>query len=347
MSIPIDNIYYLLCYAWNKLREKEKVKVDAESRNSLPDLFARLMIQGTRVLLKRGIDRYYVDETNDYIGVKGKLEMGLTLKSRAWMQQRCVCSFDEFSDNILLNRIIVSTLFRLLGLKELERQIRTQIKDLIRMFSGIKPIELNHRLFKDIHLHRNNRAYGFLIHVCRIIYENTLPTERKGDWIFMDFTRDEKQMNILFEAFLLNFYKHHFPEWKVCSEYLDWQFFVPNDEHNKYLPRMKTDISITAKDRRIIMDAKYYRQTLSKHFEKFSIHSDNLYQLFSYLMNQQEGDLRNGSSTGILLYPTVDEEFNLCYRYQNHLIHIKTLNLNVHWMKVEERLKQIVSEAIV
>ena len=41
MAIPIQNIYYLLCYAWNKLDEKEKVQVDIENSTQLLDFVCK------------------------------------------------------------------------------------------------------------------------------------------------------------------------------------------------------------------------------------------------------------------------------------------------------------------
>ena len=62
MPIPIKNIYYLLCYAWNKLDEKERIKVSIDDKTELLDLFAKVLINSTKVLLKRGIDRDYIEK---------------------------------------------------------------------------------------------------------------------------------------------------------------------------------------------------------------------------------------------------------------------------------------------
>ena len=43
MEIPIQNIYYLLCYAWDKLEEKELIDVDPVGMTELVDLFARVL----------------------------------------------------------------------------------------------------------------------------------------------------------------------------------------------------------------------------------------------------------------------------------------------------------------
>ena len=74
MHIPIENIYYLLTYAWNKLDEKDRVNISVEDTTSYIDLFAKVLINGTRILLKRGLEKNYVTDTIELVGIKGKLE---------------------------------------------------------------------------------------------------------------------------------------------------------------------------------------------------------------------------------------------------------------------------------
>jgi hypothetical protein len=45
----------------------------------------------------------------------------------------------------------------------------------------------------------------------------------------------------------------------------------------------------------------------------------------------------------IIIYPTT-HELNLAWQYHQHPIHIKTINLNMHWKNIEERLKEIVDD---
>jgi len=68
VNIPIQNIYYLLCYAWDKLEEKEIVDVEPLDSTSLADLFARVLINGTNHLLKRGFDRATCRSMNGRVG---------------------------------------------------------------------------------------------------------------------------------------------------------------------------------------------------------------------------------------------------------------------------------------
>jgi len=55
--IPIQNLYYLLCYAWNRLDEAELVNVGREDILTPQDLFAKVLIAGANRLLKKGLDR--------------------------------------------------------------------------------------------------------------------------------------------------------------------------------------------------------------------------------------------------------------------------------------------------
>lgn len=161
----------------------------------------------------------------------------------------------------------------------------------------------------------------------------------------MDFTRDENKMNQLFEAFVLNFYKREYPKWKVTSPKINWKLEAIDEESDlNFLPEMRTDITIDKGFEKVIIDTKYYRSTLNSFYGSESVKSENLYQIFSYLLNQRDGTSKTENATGILLYPTIKQDYDLEYKYQNHPIHIKTINLNMNWKRIEDRLKNIIED---
>jgi 5-methylcytosine-specific restriction enzyme subunit McrC len=343
-SIPIQNIYYLLCYAWNKLDEKDRVSVSIDDKTQLLDLFAKVLISASKVLLKRGIDSSYREYDEAIPGIKGKLNLTSTLKANLLRKQRTICTFDEFSFNVLLNQILVTTLYRLSKTKGLDRELTAEIIALRRMFPNIDMIELQSSLFRKIRLNRDNRFYGFIMHICELIYDNTLPSEKQGSLLFSDFTRDERKMNRLFEAFIRNFYKLEQKRFSsVGSEIIEWKFHCDAQPAVEYLPQMRTDITLQNDTEKIIIDAKYYTETMTINFDTEKIRSTNLYQLFSYLLNQEdEADLRTKTATGILLYPTIETDYDLRFQYKQHEIQIRTVNLNSNWRELSRRLKEIV-----
>ena len=71
--IPISNVYYLLCYAWRHVEERDLVGVDAlEELDRVHDLLATVLVQGTFRLVRQGIDRGYRDVREDLAGIRGE-----------------------------------------------------------------------------------------------------------------------------------------------------------------------------------------------------------------------------------------------------------------------------------
>lgn len=343
MPIPIENIYYLLCYAWNKLEEKDRVNISIDDKTELLDLFAKILINGTKILLKRGMDRSYIVYTDEISGIKGKMQFSQTLKSNLLFKQRTICTFDTFSSNILANQILISTIYSLSKTKGLNKDLKIELITLQRMLSGIELIQIKKSLFSQIKLNRNNRFYGFLMNVCQIIHENILPSEEQGSYKFTDFTRDERKMNQVFEAFIRNFYRIEQNKYSIVKkESIDWQFEYDALDSFQFVPKMETDITLENKTHKIIIDAKYYRETMAINYDQEKIKSNNLYQLFSYLLNQEDNTPKTTNAKGILLYPTIEKDYDLQYKYKTHKIEIRTINLNLNWQIIELRLKNII-----
>ena len=59
MMIPAENLYFVLCYAWERLDRLEAVPDDVRaSAFDLPqDLLARLLLDSFTRVLRRGLDR--------------------------------------------------------------------------------------------------------------------------------------------------------------------------------------------------------------------------------------------------------------------------------------------------
>ena len=335
MTIPIQNIYYLLCYAWNKLEEKDLVEVSAEESLDLLNLLARALLNGTKTLLKRGLEQQYLTETEVYQGIKGKLEVGQSLRKNLFQKGLAICEFDELSTDILANQILKTTLLNLYKTEGLETNLRHEIKAVLWRMNEVREIQITDNIFKQIRIHRNNSFYDFLLNIRELVHQNLLPNQEKGHFKFKDFLRNERQMARVFEEFIRNFYKIEVPEARVFREDLRWKM---SGENNTFLPKMQTDISIKLGDRKLIIDAKYYTETLQKYYNTEKIHSQHLYQLFAYLKNQE-----NLKAEGILIYPTTEKSLSLVYTHEGHKIRIETLNLNQDWVGIREDLINIIS----
>lgn len=343
MDIPIQNIYYLLCYAWDKLEEREIVDVKDIDSTEILDLFCKVLIGGSAHLLKKGLDRNYITYQEDTASIRGKINFNESIKRNLMRQARLNCEYDELSYNILHNQILKATFKRLLKNSEIDKELKKELKVIYDYFYFIDDITLSDRAFDLVRLNRNNYFYDFLLKICRLLYDNYFISEDTGAKKFKDFTRDEVKMRMLFEEFLRNFYRKEQDVFRVYREDIKWQFETEDESAEKLVPKMQTDISLESSKRKIIIDAKYYREILNNNQGSRKLRSANLYQMFAYLKSVEDNGGVNKQCEGILIYPTTDKKLSLQYKVSGHKFSVRTINLNQEWRGIHNELLEIIA----
>ena len=175
--IPIENIYYLLCYAWNELDQTDLVSSSDLKNPSVLNLLSCVLAKGLSRLIKRGIDRGYIGTIEETKSLRGKINLSESTAKCLFKHSRAVCSYDEFKADILHNQILKSTIHALLRVKGLDPDTKTELHRSYRHMPDISLIRVTPKLFHKVQLHRNNSFYEFLLRVCELIALNLLPTE--------------------------------------------------------------------------------------------------------------------------------------------------------------------------
>ena len=125
---------------------------------------------------------------------------------------------------------------------------------------------------------------------------------------------------------------------------IPWQL---DDGYDALLPVMQTDITLTYGHQILIIDAKYYKRTMQTNHDVQTLHSGNLYQIFTYVKNKEAQLSGTGCKvSGMLLYAKTNEELVLNHVYQmsGNQISVKTLDLNQEFSEIEKQLKKIVED---
>ncbi len=330
----------MLCYAWDRLEYLERNKVGILEERDVLNLLCRVFTKEVEFLIKKGLYREYNSFEEETGIIRGKINFNESLALLINKKNKLVCSYEELDFNIPLNRILKATMINLLKVKQLSEVNRKHLKKVLSYFGVIDTIYLEDRVFKGIRYNQSNKAYEFIINICRLIRDNLLIDERGAEAEFYNFLEDERQMAYLFENFVRNFYKKELKNSKVYREDINW---VLQGEGLNYLPKMQTDISIELPNKKIIMDTKYYKSALVSNLGREKLNSANLYQLFAYLKNSENKSVKDKSADGILLYPRVNKDLNLTYTMENHIMKICTVNLDMKWQNIEERLLAIVT----
>lgn len=153
-------------------------------------------------------------------------------------------------------------------------------------------------------------------------------------------------MAALFEKFILNFYRREQTQFgHVWSEGIYWQDTSASESDMAFLPQMRTDVSLQSSTRKIVLDAKYYREATQQRFASDKVRSGHLYQLFAYLRNIHRASPNSAAPEGILLYPLVDKPLDLRFRLHGHAVRVKTIDLTAEWIEIHDELLALLDPA--
>lgn len=339
--IPIRNIYYMLSYAFQVLSEQGYKNIETEQFDNVAELCAAILSKGVSLQLKRGLGREYIETTESLSSLRGRIEISESIKTRSLLKRQLVCSYDDFSENSYMNRIIKTTMELLLH-ADIAKARKKELRKLLVYFGNVDFLDV-HTINWKIQYNRNNQTYRMLISICYLVIKGLLQTNTDGTTRLMDFL-DEQRMCRLYEKFILEYYRKEFPNLTVSASQIPWAL---DDGINDMLPVMQTDIMLSHGNKVLIIDAKYYGHTTQTQYDIHTLHSSNLYQIFTYVKNK-EAELANvpHEVSGMLLYARTDEAVqpNNSYQMSGNKISVRTLDLNQEFSEIAAQLNTIVQE---
>lgn len=330
-------IFYRFCQKAANHPDKDYFFIIDEMYN----LLAAILSKGIGLQLKQGLYREYISHQEELTVMRGKINMPGTIKNKLLHKQVLTCDFDELSENNTLNQILKTTVMLLLRNGKVKAKYKDDLKKKMLYFSNVDSIEPTEIKWSLIRFQRNNQTYRMLVSICQLMIEGMLITTDVGNYRLASFV-DEQRMCRLYEKFILEYYSRHYPELSVSASQIPWAL---DDGVGTMLPVMQTDIHLQRGNTVLIIDAKYYNHTTQVHFDKHTLHSNNLYQIFTYVKNRsyQFGEEDNTVS-GMLLYAKTEEEIQPDNVYQMHgsQISVKTLDLNLPFVEIAAQMDRIV-----
>ena len=337
-AIPIKNVYYMLSYAFQVLQEDGYKKIENEEFHNTAELCAAILARGVSYQLRKGLGKEYVGKSETLSTLKGRIEVSESIKELTMLRNQLICSYDDFTVDTRMNRIIKATMLLLLRM-DISNERKKELKKMIIFFGDVSDIDI-HSINWKMQYSRNNQTYRMLISICYLVIKGLLQTNTDGSMKLMDYL-DEQRMCKLYERFILEYYRKEHRELVANASQIPWQL---DDEESSMLPIMKSDIMLSKGERYLIIDAKYYEHILQSYYGANSINSANLYQIFTYVKNK-EAELTGKPHTvsGMLLYAKTNEMMipNNTYKMSGNLISVKTLNLNCDFQEIARQLDEI------
>lgn len=259
-------------------------------------------------------------------------------------KKKLTCEYDELSENNILNQILKTTVMILLHHARVKEKYKTDLKKEMLFFSEVETIDPFTVRWNAIRFQRSNKTYRMLISLCQLILEGMLMTTESGEYKLASFI-DEQRMCRLYEKFILEYYIQEYPGINASASQINWAL---DDGIGTYLPIMQSDIMLSKGNKVLIIDAKYYTRTMQTQYDVSTMHSTNLYQIFTYVKNK-EVEFKNTEHevSGMLLYARTDEQVQPdgVYQMSGNKISVKTLDLNCEFPEIADQLNEIAESA--
>ena len=301
------------------------------------DLLASLLLCGTQTLIKRGFLKNYVNQTEELTAIRGRVDIGNSVRRLSFQNAKAVCNFDEFSGNIYFNQVLKATFLYLSRQSALHKNIKRDVTRILMYFNEIDTINISAIKWDIFVFNRNNSHYDTLFYFCKLICEEAIANQEKGEKDFR--TLEDSLLPALFERFIYAFYKKHLPYSVSFQQQIKW-----NTENTDMLPKMNADTIIANDEIKLIIDTKFYSKTLqtNRFSDNQTVISGNLYQIFAYVKNEAAWTPEK-SVIGMLLYPQVDTPLKKSYTIDGNTFYIQTVDLNQEFTAIKQELFDIYS----
>lgn len=288
-KIPMLNFFYMLVYSY-EIPEFGKELFSFRKEQDIYEIILSKFVQEIEKLVKMGIYKGYLTSEDNLSVVKGRIVINKNERLNMVQRQRVFCSFSDFTSDILENRILKYTLYKLSFLWFRDNSLKARITKLLHFFDSV-----SFEIIRDAHFStvegrytRLNEHYKPLIRISRIFIENiTLNLQIHGKQGFWSFLVD---MNKLFQKFV-TFVLQDLREFDVKSEPV-YKWDVEG------LTTIRPDIVIRkGKEVKLVIDAKYKRISL----DKKEVYGDDVRQVGDYCATL-------GLDKGVLVYPKLSSD---------------------------------------
>lgn len=286
-KIPIDRVLFMVSYALDPKRWRETPFQFAES-SLVEAVIPGFMVQVRRAF-SRGVLQGYRIEEAALNTIRGRLRFDDQLRKRFGFFPPAEVRYDEFTEDIELNRLIKAAIFSLGQMRIRSDEARRSLRAFDSLLATVSLVHYDRQRLPDIHFNRLNEHYRPAVNLARLILRSMSVELAHGHVCTASFLID---MNYVFEDFVvvalreaLGLSDRIFPQGaKGRSLRLDEAGLV----------EVKPDLSWWRGGRCLFVgDVKYKIDNADKG------HNPDLYQLLAYLVAT---DL----PTGILIYAAGD-----------------------------------------
>ena len=264
-------------------------------------------ITGVEELVLGGLKKNYAQVGENQIFLKGKLDISHQITKNVANKARFCIKYNKFIEDIPQNRVLVTTLRKLMGDSHSTTN-KARISALLSLMDGI-PTSTN--IENDLRIagasNRLFSSYELLIQWSSQFLLNRGFTTFAGSCVNQSLLF---QADRLFEDFIAYLFKKYTPSYKVDAQ--NTRYFLVDNHNGKGMFRLRPDILVESDENApnyecVIIDTKWKAIDSTRPDKNYLLDMKDMYQLYAYGQKYRLGESEDKGKDVlpklVLLYP--------------------------------------------
>ena len=196
-KIDIAQLIAIACFAPGQLRDQAEFSFPKDL--SLHDALALALIRAARFAFGRGVLRGYRSEEEELLTVRGRIAFSEQLRRRFGVAVPIAVRFDEYTDDILPNQLVIAAVNRLGRLRLRSKSARAGLAWISATLQNVSLVEFSDRQFPEFRFDQLTEHYRNAIDISRMILRSIGFESGRGQVRANGFLID---MNRMFQEFV-------------------------------------------------------------------------------------------------------------------------------------------------
>ena len=198
-KIGIPQLLSLACYAMGVFKPHEQKLFNFQQANTLPDVLALALNAAARRAFGRGLLRGYLTQEEALHTVRGRIRFDEQIRRRYGIPLPVELLFDEFTEDILANRLVKAAAARLGHMTLHSSEARRGLGWIAATLDNVSQVTFPPRRVPEVRFDRLNEHYRHAVGLARLILRHSAFESDRGVVRASGFLMD---MNILFQEFV-------------------------------------------------------------------------------------------------------------------------------------------------
>ena len=314
---PTGNVLYMLGYAYEDFELPDE-PIGLQSDEHLLEILVSIFAKRVNLLITRGLLRSYQSRHENLLHLRGRLDVAGNIRHNLAARHRLMCDFDEFTTDILENRILRCSLYLVRRAALWSMRTNRDLDYCERRMAEVDLVHIRDDDFAQLRFTRLNEHYRTPLNLARLLLNMLSVTHRVGKRQAVPLLMD---MEKVFERFLQRLVQEYFAPTDVNVRFQEYSERLDVNG----LVSLEPDIVLLRRDAPVcIADAKYKLVAGAEENGEDTTKPANpdIYQMLAYCIGY-------GVHDAVLLYPELRRRRTIVIRQDGVDVRIHSLGIDL------------------